>query len=114
MRCNAIATTNQSENSECSDGYAGLMCMECSHNYYATGERCEKCQDSVDDHNTEVILVILVVLAAIGFFLWRRQVPREQLEVEVLSSWNVLKDQIRAQAPILLQTCSLANLLLRC
>lgn len=107
MRCNAIATTNQSENSECSDGYAGLMCMECSHNYYATGERCEKCQDSVDDHNTEVILVILVVLAAIGFFLWRRQVPREQLEVEVLSSWNVLKDQIRAQAPILLQTCQL-------
>lgn len=88
--------------------------MECSHNYYATGERCEKCQDSVDDHNTEVILVILVVLAAIGFFLWRRQVPREQLEVEVLSSWTVLKDQIRAQAPILLQTCSLANLLLRC
>ena len=112
MRCNAIAATNQSENSECSDGYEGFMCMECSHNYYATGDHCEKCQDSVD-HNTEVILVILVVLAAIGLFLWR-QVPREQVQADVFSPWSVLKDQMRAQAPILLQMCPSANLQLHC
>ena len=81
--------------------------MECSHNYYATGDHCEKCQGSVD-HNTEVILVILVFLAA-GFFLWRRQVPRE-VQVDVFSPWSVLKDQMKAQAPILLQMCSSANL----
>lgn len=83
----------------CSKGYKGTMCMECEANYFATRKACEKCADATTYSIALIIVVgITMVLAAVcvGIWLWMRR--STQAEVQ-------LKEQLKAQVPILLQLC---------
>ena len=85
----------------CSKGYKGTMCMECEANYFATRKACEKCADATTYSIALIIVVgITMVLAAVcvGIWLWMRR--STQAEVQ-------LKEQLKAQVPILLQLCQL-------
>ena len=87
------------DNSYCSKGYKGTMCMECEADYFATGKSCEKCADATT-YSLALIMVagVIVVLAAVGVGIWLRVRRFTQAEVQ-------LKEQLKAQVPILLQLC---------
>lgn len=75
------------------------MCMECEANYFSTRKACEKCADATTSSIALLIVAgVIVVLAAVGvgIRLWMRH--STQAEVQ-------LKEQLKAQVPILLQLC---------
>lgn len=83
----------------CSEGYKGTMCMECEANYFATRKACEKCADATT-YSIALIIVagVIVTLAAVGVGIWLWMRRSTQAEVQ-------LKEQLKAQVPILLQLC---------
>ena len=84
-----VAAHNGSTLGACREGYTNVMCMDCAPKYYASGNRCERCHDSAMFSKSAALIVaaMLVILVAMG----------------VASS--ALKEQLRAQVPILLQLC---------
>ena len=87
----------------CSKGYKGTMCMECEANYFATRKTCEKCAGATTYSIALLIVVgVIVVLAAVGVGIWLWM--RRSTEAEVQ-----LKEQLKAQVPILLQLCDLVK-----
>ena len=95
----------------CSKGYRGPMCMDCAPNYFATGKRCEQCHDTAMFSTACIVAGILVVLAAVGVGTWLWMRRSTQAEVQngpsPFSAFSALKEQLKAQVPILLQLCDL-------
>lgn len=86
--------------------------MECDANYYATANRCEKCRDVSGAASTWQILSVVtaVTLIALGLGFWRyRTADIGDIPQKKRSAFQVLTEQVKAQAPILLQTCPLAS-----
>ena len=96
----------------CAKGYKGPMCMDCAPNYFAHGKRCEQCHDATMFSSVKNIAAgITMVLAAIGVGTWLWMRRSTQAEVQngpgPFSAFSALKEQWKAQAPILLQLCQL-------
>lgn len=111
-RCNASAAVSGSEHPECSDGYVGILCSTCDAKYYASKTLCKPCPPSWIPEawkNTIFIslaLALLVSLAA-GAWLWRRRIGAAVVPPQRRGRMEALKEQVAAQAPILLQMCQL-------
>jgi len=98
---NATQDVGTTDYNYCSKGYKGTMCMECEANYFATRKTCEKCADATTFSIALLIVVgVIVVLAAVGVGIWLWMRRSTQAEVQ-------LKEQLKAQVPILLQLCQL-------
>ena len=96
----------------CSKGYTGPMCMDCAPNYFAHGKRCEQCHYATMFSGAKsVVAGITMVLAAIGVgtWLWIRRSTQAEVQngPSRFSAFSALKEQLKAQVPILLQLCQL-------
>eukprot|EP00435_Cladocopium_sp_Y103_P042205 s268_g11.t1 len=112
VRCEAAAVRKNPDSGYCNDGYTGLMCMECDANYHAAADRCEKCQDVSGAATAwQIWSTVAAVTLALGFCLWRWYNGKGNIaqakERKERSAFQVLTEQVKAQAPILLQTCQL-------
>lgn len=90
--------------------------MDCAPNYFAHGKRCEQCHDATMFSSVKnVVAGITMVLAAIGVGTWLWMRRSTQAEVQngpsAFSAFSALKEQWKAQAPILLQLCDLVKTL---
>jgi len=105
-----LSRCNASDN-DCSEGYTGPMCMDCTPGFFAQGEYCEQCHDTTMFSSALIITGIIVVLAAVGVGTWLWMCRSTQAEVQngpsPFSAFSALKEQLKAQVPILLQLCQL-------
>ncbi|CAK9047892.1 unnamed protein product [Durusdinium trenchii] len=113
-RCNASHASNGSLFPECADGYRGTLCSDCAAHYYASNRLCEPCLSNemlpelweIGAASAVVVVLLCLALACVWMGLFQsseseaRQTPRLLVK-------SVLKEQLRAQAPILLQTIQL-------
>ena len=102
-----VATHNGSTLGACREGYTNVMCMDCAPKYYASGNRCERCHDSTMFSTGSPIIVaaIVVILVAMGVGIWLWMHRNTHAEQQCPSASSALKEQLRAQVPILLQFC---------
>lgn len=117
MRCNAehvdsdVATHDGSTLGACGEGYTNVMCMDCAPKYFASGDQCERCHDSTMFSTGTPIIVaaIVVILVAMGVvsWLWMHRNTHAEVRQGPSASGAALKEQLRAQVPILLQLCQL-------
>ena len=103
-----VATHNGSTLGACREGYTDVMCMDCAPKYFATGNQCERCHDSAMFSKSAPITVaaIVVILVAMGggISLWMHRNARAEVR-QGPSASGALKEQLKAQLPILLQLC---------
>ena len=116
IRCDAehvdsdVATHNGSTLGACREGYTDVMCMDCAPKYFSSGNQCERCHDSTLSSTGAPIMVaaIVVILVAMGVGIWLWMHRNRHAEVrQGPSASGALKEQLRAQVPILLQLCQL-------
>ena len=90
----------------CAEGYTDIMCMDCSPNYYATGGLCKRCHNATVFHRGAMIILvsIIVLIAVVGIRLWMRSNTHRQ---KGPSPWRTVREQLKEQAPLLLQLCDL-------
>ena len=103
-----VATHNGSTLGACREGYTDVMCMDCAPKYFSSGNQCERCHDSTMSLTGAPIIVaaIVVILAVIGGGIWLWMHRNRHAEVrQGPSASGALKEQLRAQVPILLQLC---------
>ena len=105
-RCN-VSTGNGSSTLGCAGGYSGILCSDCAAGHYAASNMCEVCpsRDAMPEllHIAIAAAIALTVASVLALWLQRRTPGEPKLpEASVLSA---LKEQIKEQAPILLQTC---------
>jgi len=103
-----VATHNESTLGACRKGYTDILCMDCAPKYFATGNQCEECHDTMTFSKSAPLIVaaITVILAVIGGGAWL--LVRHNTHTEVQhgpSASGALKEQLKAQLPILLQLC---------
>ena len=92
----------------CREGYTDILCMDCAPKYFSSGNQCERCHDSTLSSNGSPIMVaaIVVILVVIGGGVWLWMHRNRHAEVrQGPSASGALKEQLRAQVPILLQLC---------
>ncbi|CAJ1336434.1 unnamed protein product [Effrenium voratum] len=105
-RCNA-STGNASSTLGCADGYSGILCSDCAQGHYAASKLCEACP-STDVMPQLLHIAIAAVALTVGSVLalvWLRQRTPEAAQLPEASVLSALKEQIKGQAPILLQLC---------
>ena len=116
IRCDAehvdsdVATHNGSTLGACREGYTDVMCMDCAPKYFSSGNQCERCHDSTTFSTGAPIMVaaLVLILAVIGGGVWLWMHRNRHPEVrQGPSASSALKEQLRAQVPILLQLCQL-------
>ncbi|CAJ1453259.1 unnamed protein product, partial [Effrenium voratum] len=106
-RCNA-STGNASSTLGCADGYSGLLCSDCSQGHYAASKLCEACPSTDAMPQLLHIAIAAAVALTVGSVLalvWLRQRTPEAAKLPQASALSALKEQIKGQAPILLQLC---------
>lgn len=115
-RCIAAESQGQSFTSGCGPGYSGLMCLECTSQHYASGKQCKPCVSHGVFRGlfpTPTVAAVLLVLAIVALCLWRwmqlRAATREVSSGAETGVRQVLLEQLRAQAPLLLQMCDSAR-----
>ena len=103
-----VVTHNGSTLGACREGYSDVMCMDCAPKYFSSGNQCERCHDSTTFSTGAPIMVaaIVLILAVIGVGVWLWMHRNRHPEVRHgPSASGALKEQLRAQVPILLQLC---------
>ena len=103
-----VATHKGSTLGACREGYTDVMCMDCAPKYFSSGNQCERCHDSTMSSTGAPIMVaaIVVILVAMGVGIWLWMHRNRHPEVrQGPSASGALKEQLRAQVPILLQLC---------
>ena len=103
-----VATHNGSTLGACRKGYTDILCMDCAPKYFATGNQCEQCHDTMmfSKNAPLIVAAFTVILAVIGGGAWL--CVRHNAHTEVQhgpSASGALKEQLKAQLPILLQLC---------
>ena len=116
--------SNDNTVATCQSNYTGTMCMDCAETFYATGKRCEKCLDAEIPHAVLLLLVatwqtsserptacaskvVLVVAGGVGALFIRNRMGSGAEDIPCRRS--TLLQQLKAQAPLLLQMCCLAS-----
>ena len=103
-----VATHNGSTLGACRKGYTDILCMDCAPKYFATGNQCEQCHDTMmfSKNAPLIVAAITVILAVIGggAWLWVRHNAHTEVQHGPSAS-SALKEQLKAQVPILLQLC---------
>ena len=93
----------QGYNPSCAEGYTGVMCMECAPKYFATRSRCRRCQNATAFRNGALMilgsLVLVLVAIGVGIWLWIRRMRSQKGPGPLIA----LREQLKVQAPILLQ-----------
>ena len=91
----------------CREGYTDVMCMDCAPKYFSSGNQCERCHDSTMFSTGAPIMVaaLVLILAVIGGGIWLWMQRNRHAEVQQGTWSGALKEQLRAQVPILLQLC---------
>ena len=103
-----VATHNSSTLGACRKGYTDILCMDCAPKYFATGNQCEQCHETrmLSKNAALIVAAITVILAVIGGVAWLRVRHNTHTEVQQgPSASGALKEQLKAQVPILLQLC---------
>ena len=115
-RCISAESQGQGFTSGCSPGYSGLMCLECTSQHYASGKHCKPCVSHGVFYGlfpTLTVAAVLLVLTIVALCLWRwmqlRAATREVSSGAETGVRQVLLEQLRAQAPLLLQMCNSAR-----
>ena len=108
-RCNSTGS-NGSTFSECASGYQGVLCSDCAAQYYLSNKLCEACPS--EDLTWQVWQIVAALAAGaviVGLVLacFRMLRTSEFDETAVFSRMGALKEQLKQQAPMLLQTCQL-------
>ena len=113
-RCNANSANldvYQGYNPSCAEGYTGVMCMECAPKYFATRSRCRRCQNATAFRNGALMilgsLVLVLVAIGVGIWLWIRRMRSQKGPGPLIA----LREQLKVQAPILLQLSQLWGVL---
>jgi len=114
MRCNpnsANLDVYQGYDPSCAEGYIGVMCMECAPKYFATKSRCRRCQNAIASRNGALMilgsLILGLVAIGVGIWLWIRRMRSQKGPGPLIA----LREQLKVQAPILLQLCQLWGVL---
>ena len=95
--------------SACADGYVGVMCMDCSSNFYAAGRACKECQDYDLEFPSPWLFAPRhrdsgCCPGSLAMEAEKTQNQRCSRYV-CKSSFTEFKAQIQAEGPILLQHC---------
>ncbi|CAJ1413508.1 unnamed protein product, partial [Effrenium voratum] len=108
------ANNESAEESGCFIGYTGILCGQCRPGFYSSRDACERCTTALILPNVYCAWYAAgcaMMLALVGGLLWLRNQGQEQEENPDTSQrqrgFNVLKHQLKVQAPILLQLCQL-------
>ena len=101
-RCNAM---EHGPKDGCEDGYSGPLCSECSPKYYASGSACKPCTFAASRSFAVRVLCFLMLVLALGTVFWRWRRSSHSVSLPQAA----LKELLKRQAPILLQTCGLTN-----
>ena len=108
-RCNSTEN-NGSTFSECASGYQGILCSYCAPQHYLSNKLCEPCPNEELTWQVWQIVAALAggaVIVGLVLACFRMLRTSEPDETAVFSRLGALKEQLKQQAPMLLQTCQL-------
>lgn len=106
-RCNS-SQGNGLVDSECGAGYRGILCSDCQDSHYFSNKLCEPCPDEDQSLHSWQVAALAAGVAVIGLVLACLRMRWTSADAEApFSAMDALKEQLKQQAPILLQTCQL-------